>query len=106
MDSEALAHKLLRKFSLGRFFSFVCGYDSGFGEKPAPGMACAFYDVSGLSPSEIAVVGDTPHDLNMARNAGAALGIGVLSGASDRQSLEQLADHVLGHIGELEALLR
>ena len=105
MDSEALAHKLLRNFDLARFFSFVCGYDSGYGEKPTPGMVRAFCDVSGLAPEEIAVVGDTPHDLNMARNAGAALRIGVLSGASDKRSLKHLADHVLSHIGELESVL-
>ena len=105
MDSEALAHQLLANFELQQYFSFVCGYDSGFGEKPAPGMVHAFCDATGLPPVEVAVVGDTPHDLNMARNAGVGLVVGVLSGASGREALEELADHVLNDIADLDSLL-
>ena len=87
------------------FMSFVCGYDSGYGEKPGRGMVDAFCASTGLSVSDVAVVGDTPHDLNMGRAAGAGLVIGVLSGASPRGSLVELADHVLTDISELESVL-
>ena len=105
MDSEALAHQLLSNFGLGHFFRFVCGYDSGFGEKPSPGMVFAFCEACTLQPSEVAVVGDTPHDMNMGRNAGAAKCVGVLSGASRSDTLEELADHVVNHIGHLKPIL-
>ena len=101
MDSEALAHQLLANFGLSHFFSFVCGYDSGFGEKPTPGMVFAFCESSSLQPDEVAVVGDTPHDMNMARSAGVALSVGVLSGASGRESLASLADVIVNDIGSL-----
>ena len=105
MDSERLAHQLLANFSLQHFFCFVSGYDSGFGEKPQPGMVHAFCAATNLRPEEIVVVGDTPHDMNMARNAGVALRVGVLSGASESETLKGLADHLLDHIGQLESIL-
>ncbi len=105
MDSETLAHATLERLELQGFMSFVCGYDSGYGEKPGRGMVDAFCASTGLSASDVGVVGDTPHDLNMARAAGAGLVIGVLSGASPRESLVELADHVLTDIAELESVL-
>jgi len=105
MDSEALAHKTLARFGLGRSVDFVCGYDSGHGEKPGPGMVRAFCARVGLEPRAVAVVGDTPHDLRMARSAATGLAVGVLTGASPREALAGLADHVLEHVGEIEGVL-
>lgn len=105
MDSEALAHATLERLQVARFMSFVCGYDTGFGEKPAPGMVLAFCEAMGLEPSEVAVVGDTLHDIGMGRAAKAGLVIGVLTGASPREVLEQDADHVLPSISGLEGVV-
>ena len=52
------------------------------------------------APAEIAVVGDTVHDLAAARAAG-ALAIGVLSGPTDGALLEPLADVLLPSVAEL-----
>jgi phosphoglycolate phosphatase len=54
---------------------------------------------------EVAVVGDNPHDLEMARSAGAALAIGVLSGNSTLEDFGSLPDAVLNSIAELPAYL-
>jgi phosphoglycolate phosphatase len=105
MDSEALAHATLARLEVARFVSFVCGYDSGYGVKPAPGMVLAFCRALGLAPSEVAVVGDTPHDIGMGRAARAGLVIGVLTGASLGDALVKDADHVLSSIGGLESVL-
>ncbi len=105
MDSEALAHETVRVLGIGDYFDFICGYDSGFGHKPDVGMVRAFCASTGLSAARIAVVGDTPHDLKMARAAGVGLVIGVLTGASPADWLAGLADHVLSSVGELPALL-
>lgn len=105
MDSEALAHATLNRLGLAQYFSFVCGYDSGFGVKPGPGMVEAFCAHTELTPAQIAVVGDTLHDLNMARAASAGLVIGVLTGASGQEKLDGLADHVLPDIRGLGSLL-
>ncbi len=83
---------------------FVAGSDSGFGAKPDPRMALGFCRAVALAPNEIAVVGDAVHDLAMARAAGAALAVGVLSGTSAREDLAALADVILDSVNDLLAL--
>ena len=105
MDSEAIARAFLDYVGISAEIDFVCGYDSGLGGKPGPGMALAFCRACGLSPSEMAMVGDSPHDLEMGRAAGAGLVVGVLTGVSRRETLEPLSDYVLPDITGLADLL-
>ncbi len=105
MDSSAAAEAQLAAFGVRRLMDFVCGYDSGFGHKPGPGMVEAFCRATGLTAKAVAVIGDSPHDLDMARSAGAGLAIGVLTGVSPRELLQQHADLVLESIAELETAL-
>ncbi len=104
-DSERAARRALERFSLAELVAFVCGYDSGSGHKPEPGMVWTFADRNGLAPYEIAVVGDTPYDLEMARRAGAGAAIAVLTGAGARDELERSADLVLPDVCELVHVL-
>lgn len=104
-DSEFALLEQLERLAIADYLDFRCGYDSGHGGKPGPGMVQAFARVVGLPASAIAVVGDSPHDLEMARSAGAGLAVGVLTGASPRDVLAPHSDHVLASIAELEALL-
>ncbi len=105
-DSEQAAEKTLTRFGIRRRFTVVLGYDSGYGPKPEPGMVKAFCAATGVSASEVAVVGDTPHDIEMARRSGAGLAVAVLTGASGRTDLEAEADHVIDSIEALPELLR
>jgi phosphoglycolate phosphatase len=57
-------------------------------------MVLAFAREAGLAPGDVAVVGDNPHDMEMARAAG-AVAIGVTSGNSTADDLAALADVVL-----------
>ncbi|MCA9538076.1 MAG: HAD family hydrolase [Myxococcales bacterium] len=103
-DSEAATHEVLRHLGLHARFAFVCGYDTGHGIKPGPGMVLGFCAATGLPPAQIAVVGDNVHDLEMAHAAGAGLIIGVLSGTGDAETLGRLADVVLASVAELPRL--
>ena len=105
MDSEASARATLSTLQIHDKLSFLCGYDSGYGEKPHPGMIHAFCAQNNLQEARVAVVGDTPRDLEMARAAHVGFVIGVLTGASLRPALEGLADHVLASIAEIESIL-
>ena len=105
MDDTAIAHAHLRHLGIDAELDFVVGADAGHGAKPAPGMAHAFCAACGLEPAEVLVVGDTPADLMMARNAGCARAIAVLTGATPAHLLEPLADTVLANVQELERLL-
>jgi phosphoglycolate phosphatase len=104
-DSEAAAHSHLRGIGVLDRFEFVAGYDSGHGLKPGPGMLLAFAAATGLAPGEIAMIGDSIHDLGVAPAAGAAMAIGVLTGPAVHADLAPHADHVLDSIAGLPALL-
>ena len=105
MDSHAAAVRSANEFAFHHHLDFISGHDSGHGHKPGPGMMRAFCGAVATEPGHVAVVGDTPHDMGMARAAGAGLAIGVLTGASPRFELEALADHILESIVDLEVAL-
>jgi phosphoglycolate phosphatase len=103
-DSEQSARRQIEALGVGAYIEFVAGYDSGHGRKPDPGMALAFARFLGAAPSQIVMVGDSQHDLDCARTAG-AIAVAVLSGPAQRRTLEPHADFVVEHIGDLPVLL-
>jgi phosphoglycolate phosphatase len=104
-DNERSIRQTAERFGFARYVDYIAGYDSGFGVKPEPGMVLGFCAATGLSPDEIAMVGDNNHDLHMGLNAGAGLRIAVLTGTGSRESLAAAADHVLDDITAIETLL-
>ena len=104
-DSDASANAMLEKFGASELLDFIAGFDSGHGPKPEPGMVHAFCDVTGLDLSEVIMVGDNRHDMEMGRNAGVAFCVGVLTGTSDRAELEREAEYVLEDITGIPDLL-
>jgi phosphoglycolate phosphatase len=102
-DSEASARRQIAALGLEATIEFVAGYDTGHGGKPDPGMVLAFARYLDVAPSAIAMVGDSLHDLDAARAAG-ALAVAVLSGPADREALAPHADHVVADIEALPAL--
>ncbi len=103
-DADANTHAQLRRLGLAELVEFVAGYDSGFGQKPDAAPVLAFAARAGVTPGEIAVVGDSPHDLIAARAAG-ALAVGVLSGPNGADALAPHADVLLPSIMKLAAWL-
>ncbi len=95
----------LQSFDVLDHFDFLAGYDSGHGLKPGAGMVLAFCRHLQLDAAEVAVVGDNRHDIEMGRNAGVGLCIGVLTGTSTRDDLEDIADLVLNDIGDLPEIV-
>ncbi len=102
-DAEASARRHLAQLELTELMDFVAGYDSGHGAKPDAGMVLAFAREIGAEPEQIALVGDTLHDLESARAAG-AIAVAVLSGIASREDLAPHADYVVADISELPAL--
>ena len=91
----------LQSFDVLEEFDFLAGYDSGHGVKPEAGMVLAFCEQLGVSCSEVIVVGDNRHDIEMGRNAHAGLCVGVLTGTSEHSDLESIADLVFDDISAL-----
>ncbi|KAA0699651.1 HAD family hydrolase [Neorhizobium sp. P12A] len=104
-DNERSIRQLATRFGFHDHVDYIAGYDSGFGSKPEAGMVLGFCRATGLSPEQIAVVGDNNHDLHMGHNAGAGLKIAVLTGTGSRESLAAASDYCLNDITELESLL-
>ena len=84
-----------------RVEAMVCG-DDGFAMKPAPDPVFAVCQALGTEPPRVAVVGDSPADVAMARAAGAGLVVGVRSGVGTAADLAA-ADVLLGSVAELQA---
>lgn len=106
-DAESSARAQADALGLTAHLDFIAGYDSGYGGKPHPGMVLAFAARCGVRPDEVALVGDSLHDLEAARAAG-VVGIAVLTGPlghAARAELEPYADHVLASVDDLPAFL-
>jgi phosphoglycolate phosphatase len=104
-DATGAAKAALNTLGLNGHLRHVFGYDSVKRPKPGPDIVHAFAQAIGAAPSEVAVVGDNLHDIEMARSAGAGLAIGVLTGNSGEAELGPVADVVLPSIRELPAWL-
>jgi phosphoglycolate phosphatase len=104
-DSAEAVSASVSALSLGGLIDFQCGYDSGFGPKPQPGMVAAFCAATGLTPQDVMMVGDSTHDLAMGRAAGCGANVGVLSGTGTRATLAPLATLLIASVAELPGLL-
>lgn len=98
-DSAGRARTNLAVLKLAECFEVVVGADCVQNTKPAPDMALLACRTLGVEPARAVVVGDTPRDIIMARDAGSP-SIGVLSGVCTREQLAA-ADVVIGSVAEL-----
>lgn len=103
-DAEAPARAHLSRAQVLPLFDFIAGSDSGFGGKPAAGQLVEFARQIDLPPAQIAMVGDSLHDLHAARAAG-MVAVAVLTGVAGAADLAPHADVVLPDIGHLAAWL-
>lgn len=99
-DTERPARRHLDMAGVLELFDFVAGCDSGWGGKPAPGQLLAFAAACGLVPGQIAMIGDSVHDMDAGRQAGMAC-VAVLTGIADQTALAPHCDVVLADISGL-----
>ena len=99
-DAEAPALAHLNKAGVTHLFDFIAGFDSGHGGKPGPGQLNAFAKTVGLAPNQIAMIGDSTHDLIAGKAAGMTR-IAVLTGMASADDLAPHADVVLPDISHL-----
>ncbi|MBK4715608.1 MULTISPECIES: HAD family hydrolase [Tenebrionibacter/Tenebrionicola group] len=84
------AFALLDAAGLLHYFAKVLGADDVANPKPHPEMALTLMAAFQTPASSTCMVGDTTHDLQMARQAGIH-GLGVTWGVHGREQLEQIA---------------
>jgi phosphoglycolate phosphatase len=68
--AQAGAVRQLEAAGIAQYFEVVAGYEAVARPKPAPDLALHVLDRLGIAPEGAVVVGDTTHDLLMARAAG------------------------------------
>jgi phosphoglycolate phosphatase len=103
--SRAGLDHALAQHDLGRFFAATRCADEGFA-KPHPGMLLHLMDRVGAGPDETLMIGDTTHDLLLARNAGVAA-LAVAYGAHAAAELaEQQSLATVHSVPELRSWLR
>lgn len=103
-DAEANARLQAGLLGLTDLVAGIYGYDSGHGSKPGPGMIEAFCRDAGLAPHEVALIGDTHHDLVAAKAAGANA-ILVRSGPAAVDPFAAEADLIIDDVDALADLL-
>jgi phosphoglycolate phosphatase len=103
--SRAGLDHALAQHGIGGFFTATRCADEGFA-KPHPDMLLRLMDQVGAAPGDTLMIGDTTHDLLLARNAGVA-GLAVGYGAHAPAGLAQLRPLATVHsIPDLRAWLR
>jgi phosphoglycolate phosphatase len=100
-DTAFSAKGQMQKLAVDHYFESIIGADTVAVAKPSGQMIRHFANSAGLQPSEIAMVGDNIHDLEEAKNGGAGMAIGVLTGNAKRHHIEHAADHVFESVAEL-----
>lgn len=99
-DAQSNGLSQMQTLGVDIMFTSIFGADSGFGQKPGPGMVTAFVEQSAFAPSEVLMVGDSLHDME-AGNAAGAKTCAVLTGPAPKHVLEPHADVILQSIVEL-----
>ncbi len=101
-DAEANAREQGDSLGLSPYLDMIVGYDSGHGAKPEAGQITAFAAHVGISAGQVAMIGDSPHDMVAAKAAG-AVAVAVRSGPMHVDAAG-MADHVVDTIDDLPAL--
>ena len=104
-DSVSSALNQLVENNIKRFFSYIYGFDSGFGFKPDTGMQKEFLRETSLLANEVIMVGDSMADIESGNKIGMTT-VAVLTGPLGRSELEKKADIVLNSISEIPSLLQ
>ena len=104
-DTERNAYTHLNAAGAEGLLDFVAGHDSGFGAKPDPDPLLAFAKQFDLRPDQVAMVGDSTHDLIAGRRAG-MITVGVLTGMATEDVLAEYADVVLPDISHIPSWLK
>ncbi len=96
-DAEENAVSQMKHLGLNHMFDLIMGADSGHGGKPDPGMVSNFAEFIECEPHQLAMVGDSLHDMECGRNAGSRT-IAVETGPASRAELIGHCDIVLESI--------
>ncbi|MEN9216629.1 MAG: HAD family hydrolase [Gloeomargarita sp. HHBFW_bins_162] len=102
-DLSVNVHAFVQHNQLEDLLDYHTGIDTG-PTKPNPEPLCKTCERLGVHPARVVMVGDSPVDLEMARQAGCAGAIGVSWGFHRATGLEPLADAVITDWSQIRLL--
>ena len=102
-DTTAAALEHLEWMGILPYFTAVIGRDQVKNGKPHPEMAETACRLLGLEPAETVVIGDSNGDMQMARQAGSAMAIGLYQGEGEADHLID-AEAVISDYNELKVV--
>lgn len=101
-SSDKRIETLLQQYGIANMFASIVHAELVTNHKPHPeGLELAAAQM-GIDTTELVMVGDMPHDISVAKNAGALASVGVTHGFSTRDVLTEAgADYVIDSLPEL-----
>ncbi len=103
-DTHRRTEESFQALKIASLFDAIVGSDDVENAKPAPYMIFEALKKTKSKHNETVMVGDSVSDMQMGRNAKVKACIGVLTGFTSREKLEQLADVVVHSVSELRVL--
>jgi len=101
---DHLTRQIVDHYELTPFFHAVQGAEDHLPKKPAPDMLLQAIRKAGGNPSDTIMVGDSGIDVKAARNAG--IPVILVRGGYTTIPVDELgADHIIDHLGQLQAVL-
>jgi len=103
-DIHRRTEESFKTLKIASLFDVIVGSDDVAFGKPLPDLILEALRKTKLKRNEAVMVGDSLSDIQMGRNAKVKACIGVLTGFTTREKLEQQADAVVASVAELHAL--
>jgi len=103
-DTHKRTAQSFETLKIASFFDAIIGSDEVANTKPSPDMIFEILRKTGLKPDEVVMVGDSASDMHMGKNAKLKACIGVLTGFTKKETLEQLADVVISSAADIRAV--
>ncbi|MBX5328297.1 MAG: HAD family hydrolase [Candidatus Bathyarchaeota archaeon] len=103
-DTHKRTVESFKTLEIAHFFDAVVGSDDVMNGKPSPDMVLEILKKTESKPSNTVIVGDSVSDMQMGRNAKLKACIGVLTGFTSQEKLEQVADVVVSSVSKLYVL--
>ena len=100
-DTHRRTVESFEALGIDSFFDEIDGGDDVVNGKPSAEMILRICKKTRSKPVEAVMVGDSVSDMQMGKNAKVKACIGVLTGSSPREKLEQAADVVLASVKDL-----
>lgn len=100
-DKSERARLAVKTLGIADKVDFIVGDDMVENSKPAPDMLNMILDNTGTYKESSVMVGDTPGDVNMGKNAGLKASIGVYSGLTPREELLKGTKYVVKDVSAI-----